>query len=178
MKKNRLAIVLISLSSIFFLTGCFGVNGEFKGIRNSVIGSLNGNFHKDIEFSVGSAGLSLAGLFVSFGDTDEPVEEMLDKVKKVQIGIYKYHCDNFETNSFTDLKQLNDDLKDDDWECIVRNRDYNELSSVYVQTDDDSINRLLVISLSNDELVIAEIRGRLEQLVEIAIREHGFEINH
>ena len=86
--KSFLALGLIVLVSLSF-TGCLGVNGEFRTVRNHVLRNIDMDVNRNIELSIGPALISFASLFVSFAETDEPVDEMMRQVKRVQVGVYE-----------------------------------------------------------------------------------------
>ena len=47
---------------------------------------------------------------------------------------------------------------------------------VGVQRDDDFLNQIFVVTLNDRELVLTEVNGDLAEVVEIAIREKGLNI--
>ncbi len=178
--KNKKLVVSTALILVgFMLTGCFGVNTHFANIRSTFIDNLDCRFKKEIEFSVGPAGIMFAGAFIRFADEDIELEEILDDVSRVQVGIYEPLDFIEEDLSIGMLNTLTEDLFDNGWSSLVKSISNGELTGIYMRTDDDhNPVGILVISLSDDELVIAEISGDLEKLMEtIAERENfSFEI--
>src|SRR5210317_2092134 len=88
MNSKKIKALLSLFLLIFLLSGCFGVDRSFKNIRNFVLENTNSEYNTEYEFAIGSAGISLASLVVSFADTEEPVEEILSEISNIQIGIY------------------------------------------------------------------------------------------
>ena len=169
--KSKLLIVILGL--VILSTGCIGVNREFKNIRSQILDSLDDDFDRQIEFSVGPVGFFVASQFVKFADTEENVDQMLSKVKNVHIGIYD-RLSNFSKPSLSLLTEISNSIIDEDWKSLVKSLDGNEMVGVYVKdlTPDD-IEELFVVTLTNDELVLVKLQGSLGSILEIIIRDHG-----
>jgi hypothetical protein len=182
MKRYGRLLIIIMLASLV-LTGCIGVNGGFRNIRNHILNNMSANYEKEIEFSVGSGGIFLASMFIGFADIEENVDDMLRQISSVQIGIYKNESGEVIKNDFSVLKSLSDKMEEKGWTFIVRSIDNDELAAVFVNNNsEDELTQVFVVALHDEELVLAEIHGDLGDLIDIAIREHGlnFEIaeNH
>lgn len=176
MKSINLKLVLTVFLISVFLTGCFSVNTNFKRIRNHLFDSMDMRYEREIEFAVGSAGLLLAGMVIRFSDTDEIADDIVGQITRVQVGIYNNtNRDEFD-GSFNSLTELVEVMSDKDWECIVRSKSNYELTSVFVKYDDDFLNQLFVVTISDREMILAEVHGDLAEVVEIAIREKGLNI--
>lgn len=174
MKTIRAIVIIISTSIL--LSGCIAVDGYFKGMRNKVLSSVDGEFHKEIEFSIGAAAITLSSIAVSFSDAPEFTDDMLRKISRVQIGVYKnYDWKNFNPN-VESLKQLTEDLRDDNYEFIVRSIKRDEMVLVSVKNDDYEIREMFVVVANTDELIMTQIFGNLGELMEIAIREQGLNV--
>jgi hypothetical protein len=134
------------------------------------------NYDREIEFAVGPAGLLLAGMVIKFSDSDEIADDIIRQISRVQIGIYNNDHGNDFDWSFSSLTELVDVMSDKDWECIVRSKNSNELTSVFVKYEDDFLNQIFVVTLNEQEMILAEVNGDLAEVVEIAIREKGFNV--
>lgn len=86
--KSIKYIIAILASSILF-SGCISVDGYFKNVRDKVFSSVNGDFQREVEFAVGPAVLTLSSIAVSISDAPEITDDMLRKIERVQIGVYK-----------------------------------------------------------------------------------------
>jgi len=169
--KSNLLIVVLGLAILS--TGCIGVNREFKNIRSQILDSLDDDFDRQIEFSVGPVGFFVASQFVKFADTEENVDQMLSKVKNVHIGIYD-RLSNFSKPSLSLLKEISNSIIDEDWKSLVKSIDGNEMVGVYVKDlNPEDIEELFVVTLTNDELVLVKLQGSLGSILEIIIRDHG-----
>ncbi len=174
--KRFLALGLILIVSLSF-TGCLGVNGEFRTVRNHVLSNIEMDVNRDIELSIGPALISFASLFVSFAETDEPVDEMLRQIKRVQVGVYEVRevfTDKVNSSVVTALTDL---MSEKGWKYIVKSRDHNEIATVFVRSEEvDELSEMFVVAVSGEEIVFVHIEGELEDLIEIAVREHGLGI--
>ncbi|MFC2084131.1 DUF4252 domain-containing protein [Bacteroidota bacterium] len=178
MKTRRVVfgIVLVILSLNF--SGCIGVNYQFRKIRNHIFDNMNLERQRVIEFSVGPAGLLLAGMVVQFSDVDEPIDEILGQISRVQVGIYDKTETDMGKPDFSVLRSLSDLMNKAGWQYIVRTIDGDDMAAVFVRSNyKEEIEQLFVIALSDEELVLVELQGDLEEIVEIAIREKGFKFD-
>lgn len=172
--KNKKIVILILLLAVVGLSGCIGVNRDFKIIRSNILANVNGNFEREIEFSVGSGLLELTGVFVSFTDTEVDAEDLLDQIHRVQIGVFKNK--GFEEFSYSAdlLDKLSYGMEQAGWSYIVKNKEKGEMAGVFVKEESGGeIRQMFVIALDDDELVMTEISGHINKLVEIAVKENG-----
>jgi hypothetical protein len=171
--KKYITLSLVLLISISF-SGCIGVNRNFKQVRQHLMSELDVEYDKQFEFSIGSAGLALAGMIVKLSDVEEPIEEVLANVSRVQIGVYeREHAYGQFNAEFSDLKKLTDILEKDGWKYIVRSVQDDEMAAVFVNADDEDFNRIYVIAANDDEMVLVEVHGDLSKVIEVALREKG-----
>lgn len=176
MKHGRVIIYIILSLMIVGLSGCIGVNNGFRGIRSSIINSLGGDFDTEIEFSIGPAGIFLASTAAGFAknETDVNISEMLSQIARVQVGVYEWNGNGDIKPSIGLLRKISQKMTAGGWQSIVRSVSGNEMTSVFVQTTNENhINQVFVVALDGDELVITEVLGNLDNIIEIAVRDHG-----
>lgn len=171
LKKIFLSIMLVIL--ILNMTGCFGVNSSFRRIRNHIFDNMSIDYKKEFEFSVGPAGLLLAGMVVRFAETEEPIDDIIGEISRVQVGVYNNIDNDSEFGNFESLIRLTNLMADADWECIVRSKSSREITAVFVKYDEDILNQLFVVAMDKREMVLVEVHGDLGKVIEIAIREKG-----
>ncbi|MBU0475609.1 MAG: DUF4252 domain-containing protein [Bacteroidetes bacterium] len=175
MKQKKIKFVIEFLLIALLFTGCIGVDRSFRSIRNYVLESSGGKFEKEFEFSLGSITIGMAEIVVNMADTDEPIEEILSEIDNVQVGVYNNISGTKIKSNLEELKFLTNKMKNAGWDCIVRSLNKNEMTAVFVRFYEDKLNQLFVISLNNNEMVIVEILGNLNKVIEIAIREKGLD---
>jgi len=169
--KTKFVIILLGIA--IFSSGCIGVNREFKNIRSMILESLDDEFDRQIEFSVGPVGFFIASKFVKFADTEENVDEILSKVKNIHVGIYD-RLSNFSKPSLGLLRSITNSIVDENWKSLVKSIDGSDLVGVYVKDlNPDDIEELFVVTLTDDELVLVKLQGSLGSIIEIIIRDHG-----
>jgi hypothetical protein len=170
-KKIKIVTVLVILT--FLSTSCIGVNREFKNIRSQILDNLDDDFDRQIEFSVGPVGFFVASQFVKFADTEENVDEILSKVKNIHVGIYD-RLSNFSTPSLSLLKNITNSIVDENWKSLVKSIDGNEMVGVFVKDlNPDEIEEIFVVTLTENELVLVKLQGKLGSIIEVIIRDHG-----
>ncbi len=170
-RKILLHVLLLLLISTAF-SGCIGVNRNFKKIRRAVTENIDVKYNKSFEFSVGRTGLMLAGMVVRLSDVEEPVDDILSEVSRIQVGVYEKASGNLNT-TMADLNRITDEMNSQGWRYIVRSVQRDEVVGVFVRGDDPRLRQLYVIAIDSNEMVLVEIHGELSKIVEIAIREKG-----
>lgn len=177
--KNKISLIIITLVlANFLLSGCIGVNRGFKSLRNHIVENVDGDYERVIEFSVGPAGILLASMFVSFADTEENIDDMLRQVSRVQVSIYEKKGNGSSNPSMSLLCSLSKRLEDRGWQYLVRSVDGDEMVGVFIRSDEpEELNQIFVVALSDKELVMTEVLGDLDDLIEIAIRQHGLDFD-
>ena len=181
MKNIKLLPLLALVSLLITTTGCIGVNKNFKNLRNQVFDSLNENFDKTIEFSLGKSAFMFASKFIDTDEEeDENIQDMLKDVSNVSIGIYERE----EKNNFTTTKssgrilnKISDNLEVDDWDSIVKVNGKDETIGIYIkENDSEEINEMFAVILSNDEMVMLKLKGNLNTLADKVVEQQGFGI--
>ena len=170
-------LFLVLLLGSFTLTGCIGVNRSFRSIRNHILSNVSVDYEREIEFSIGPAGIFLASMFISFAETEENVDDMLRQISRVQIGVYKNENRDKLSAGFSLIKSLSKNMEERGWTFIVRSMKEDEAAAVFIRTQAaDEITQVFVIAIQEEEMVLAEVHGDLSDLIEIAIREHGLNL--
>lgn len=176
--KTKLIFVPILLfcSSIFFL-GCFGVDSSFSEIKNDIVSTTGIQFNKDIEFGIGSAGLSLASAFIGKGSDEEDTREIIRHLSKVQVGVYKKYQPVSRQAAIQLLRNIDNRMQDGGWRYIVRSYESGEVSTIYVKmTEDYKLHEMFVVCLSKDELAIVNLRGDLDKVISIVIKDKKMDL--
>jgi hypothetical protein len=95
--------------------------------------------------------------------------EIVDQIQSVDFASYKVHA-------LPDLDRLAEDsrferrLAENGWTPMVRTREKNERTWVYVRIDPTgSFRNLFVVSLEGDELTLVRVDGRLDRVVALAM---------
>ncbi len=171
------ALFLPILFFLLFLNGCIGINEEFGEIRDEVIKNFGGEYKSEVQFSVGSVGISVSSWFVDTAAEEDIAADILDDVSSVQVGIYK-KLRGTTSPDINTLREIEDKMSESGWKSIVRSSDKGELTAVYVRENRaETLDRMFVISLDGDELVLVDVEGDLKEAIATVIREKGMKIN-
>jgi hypothetical protein len=174
--KNK--IILLSILFLpLFLIGCIGINEEFAEIRNEVLNNLDDDFRSEYQFSVGSVGITVSSWFVDAAAEEDLAADILNDVSSVQVGVYKKIRDTNSPN-MTTLRELDDEMIQKGWKSIVKNCEGDELSGIYIRSNpNETLNRLFVINLNSEKLILVEVEGDLKEVISTVIREKGMNIH-
>jgi hypothetical protein len=178
--KTKSIIVLIATSfSLLTLTGCIGVNRQFSEVKNKIMGELGDDYKTEFQFSVGPALIHVSSLFVDLAANEEYVDDMIREISSVQVGVYNRIEDatHNNNNSFSTLNSIDEEMRSNGWKFIVRTIDNNELTTIYISADpEELLQKMYVINLNDDELVIVEVNGDLKKIITYAIEERSFNL--
>lgn len=174
MNKNKIITGIIIFIITVSLSGCIGVNKGFRDMRTHILDNLEGDFHKVMEFSVGPSTLFLAGFLTKLADTEEDVHGIINQLSRVQVSIFENRTGDSFRASFKVMKSLSERMKEKGWKYIVRTVDGNEMVGVFIPAlNQERLSQIFVVAITEEEMVITEVLGDLENIVEIAIRDHG-----
>lgn len=173
MKTKHIIVIIAVIFSALTFIGCIGVDSNFREVKSLVINSTNEKFNKDIEFSIGPIGISLAKLIVKLNDNDEDARIILNNISEVQVGVYKkrsFGNRHYDCSFFRDIDKK---MKQDNWHFVVKHIDRDGLTGIYVKYEGGDINKLYVINVENDKLSLVRVKGDIDNILAYAIRDKG-----
>jgi hypothetical protein len=173
------SIILVVLISFFLttLTGCIGVNRQFSEVKNKIIGELGDDYKTEFQFSVGSAAITISSWFVDLAADQKYADDMLREISSVQVGVYNRIKGTKHKADLSTLNSIDEEMNKKGWEYIVRTIDNDELTIIYISADpEELLEKMYVINLSNEELVIVEVNGDLKKVISYAIEERNFDV--
>jgi hypothetical protein len=138
---------------------CIGFHGP-EDLRRDLVQATGVELHRETGVSVGRMGVMLVRWFT-------PEDEIpLKGVRRVQVGVYEVtdFGDGGYPRGHVDPPEL------PGWEPVVRVHDDDENVFVMLRQEDDAIRGMLVVVMERDEWVLVRIKGRLEKVVEEAMR--------
>jgi hypothetical protein len=171
-KKFFFRILLIIIFSLL-VCGCWDVDGNFRKTRNEVFNALNTeNIDKEFEYSFGSFEIYLASKAASLSNRTFDLEMLLEKISNVQVGVYNFEmAEDTKPEIFIPFETR---MKNKSWTRLVKIIDHNERIFVYVNIEDpDRIKDVFVLSFDNNQLVMVEVHGNLDKIVEQVIKKRG-----
>ncbi|MDH3626117.1 MAG: DUF4252 domain-containing protein [Acidobacteriota bacterium] len=167
-RLTRHSLFLLSLVVGIVSTGCIRMTGP-ESLRRDVRRSSGVELEKEAGITVTRSGVWLARMGLSFAN--EPDIPRLRGLRRVEVGVYNL-------SGYRDGRSAADsgafDEVFEDWNALVRMNDGDEQVRVLTREDDGKIRQLLVVVAAEDEWVLVRLRGRLDRLIEEAIR-FGFD---
>lgn len=146
------------------MTGCF-YSREIAQTRRDLERQYPGaQFDREMVVSLGPASLRALGWMAGLVPEDEPqmASDYLREISRVKVGVYKTeflpNLDDFDPPSL-------DRFKRDGWEMAVKTREDNEVVWVLYKERHGVVRDLYAIVLSEDELVLARVKGHLDRLL-------------
>jgi len=127
----------------------------------------------EFQLQIGSGLISLGEFAVSFTDEKDEVCQYLRDIKNVQVGVYSLD-DMSRKRPIAIPDKIGNKLASKGYEPMVKVKERDSAVWVMTKMRGKRIESLYVIALDRSELVLVEVQGRLERLIEKAIREHGF----
>lgn len=181
-KISRTLQIITGLLLTLTLSGCFEVNGNFKEIRNSILNNFENSYSKNIEYSFGNITLSLADIFVTFSDDEgaEFASDILDDISNVQIGIYKIKIQNIKNlnNQNWFLRKTVHTLTEQGWNILALIVKHNNMTAVLSKENGENIPaEMLVVNMNENKLLLAELSGNLNKIIDLALKEKGQNLN-
>jgi hypothetical protein len=167
MKNSLILIILTCL--LFCCTGC-RTSADFNYIEDSIRDQIYpAKLDKDVKFSLGSLSMRMINGFI---DDEEEADIFLKEIKSVQVGVYKV-LDLEKTRSFQIPSDVERSMVKKGWDPFVHVRKRNgENVSLYYRQLSENTASIYAIVMEPDEVVITEINGKLDNILEKAICEH------
>jgi hypothetical protein len=173
MLRLRIGIVALVFLGLSALAEARGARLELPALD-----SLRSQATECVDVSLGSLPLRIASWFM---DSDDPDEANVKAVIRGLDGLYVRHFEFESDNVYSkkDLDAVRAQLAGGGWSqiALVKNRDKDEDSEVYVDIDHDKILGLTIISTRPRELTIVNAVGSLDMNQVGQLRRH-FEDHH
>jgi hypothetical protein len=173
--KTILKMVLL-LSFLFLVCGCLGVDGDFRKTRNEVFKLLNTDeLDREFEYSFSGFEIFLASKIASLSDRTFDIEMLLEKISNVQIGIYNLGGNELLTSET--LNPLEERMRKKGWTRLIKSCDHNDKCFVYVNIENtERIKDVFILVVDSEQLVMLEVHGKLDKLVEQVIKKRGIKV--
>lgn len=173
----RAGTLIVSVCCLLTMTGCFGVDGQFKRLRNTVVEGANIDYEVDVEFGIGPMLIGFAKKVVSWSDEpdSEIAVDLLSQIKKVQVGVYQLRDFQLDRSEVRDrMLEMVDYMGRNGYDAIIRNYEDNGGSLIMVKSHfehPEKVKEVVVLSFDPNELNIVQLRGNVNEIVDVAVRE-------
>ena len=173
--KSLLKISPLFIAVLFISSGCINVNKNFKQTSNELIHEFGNDYHREVEISAGPFMINVASWVVNFSqDDDEMLDDMMRQVSNVQVGVYTV-TKNRGKEKASIMEKINNEMEAKGWQYIVRSYDSHDLTAVFVSKNPDMFFRkMFIITHDSEQLVLVEVEGKLDRLIELAIKDKKF----
>ncbi|MFQ5572065.1 MAG: DUF4252 domain-containing protein [Rhodothermales bacterium] len=165
--RTLLAVLLLALP----LTGCF-YSREISQTRRDIERQFPGTrFDRGITMSLGPGSLGALGWMA--GLVPEPESQMasdyLHEISHVKVGVYRTrYLPNLDEINMSTLRRF----ERDGWDMAVKTQEENEVVWVFYKERYGEVRDLYVIVLTDEEMVLARIRGHLDRLLRQVMEDH------
>jgi len=174
----RAVTLLVSALCLLTMTGCFGVDGQFKKLRNNVVEGAGIDYHVEAEFGIGPMLIGMAKTIVSWSDDSdaEVAIDLLRQIQKVQIGVYQLEDFHLGKADVRDrIRSIVGYMSTNGYDAIVRTFEDSGGSLIMVRAfpeNPDRVKEVVVLSFDMNELNIVQLKGDVNEIVDVAVREH------
>lgn len=172
--KTLIKILPVLFILLITLSGCIGVNQNFREISSKLINKFGNDYHRETEVSVGPLLINFASWVVNFSQDNEIIDDLMRQVSNVQVGVYTMTKDRKSKKNAV-MEKLNNEMESRGWKYIVRSYRNDELTGVYVSSNPKLFfKKMFIITHDSEQLVLVEIEGKLDRLIELAVRDKKF----
>lgn len=166
-KINILAAAIIVAS--LPLSGCF-YTSEISKTRRVIEDEVDADFDTGVVISMGPGLFRTAGWITQFIDDADA-----EKASRIAYGIRRIKAGVYPVSYLPDMDELNlpemKHFRRRGWKVAIKVEDRDEVNWLLYRERRHRVNDLFVISLTEDELVLARIQGNLDELLNFALIE-------
>jgi hypothetical protein len=175
--KTSSKIFPLLVATVLLTSGCISVNRNFKEIRLNLINKFGNDYHREIEISAGPFAINLASWVVNFSQDDKLIDDLMRQVSNVQVGVYTL-TRNGGKEKHAIMEKINYEMQSRGWKYIVKSYNDDELTAIYVSKNPVMLFRkMFIITHDSEELVLVEVEGKLDRLIELAIHDKKFKFD-
>lgn len=164
---------LLVLLCAFIASGCIYSREIAQTRRDLERSAPEARFEREMVVNLGPISLRTLGLVGGLVDGDDEDVAMarryIEEIRRVKVGVYRVErapdLDRFDPLALRRFQR-------DGWELAVKNFEDGEAVWVFYKERKGHIRDLYAITLSDDELVLARIRGRLDRLLAKVLEDH------
>ena len=170
MPRRSLLIALLLLTVGVSTTGCFYSRELSQTRRDLERHYPEARFDQEVVVSLGPASLRTLGWLIGLAPADEAqmAKDYLREIDRVKVGVY--HVEHLPDLDDFDPPALRR-FRDDGWEVAVKTREDDEIVWVMYRERHNTVRDIYTIVLTDEELVLARVKGHLNRLLEKVMRD-------
>jgi hypothetical protein len=167
------AVPMLSLGLLAVgVAGCFRLGSDARALRDSVAKAGAAQLSRKVELSVGRLTLSLARAGLSFADLDPVARTAINTVQGAEVGVYELGRHELPLHYGGVLEAADKVMAVRGLERVVGVTSHTEVVGVYVPAVlPRGRLRVCVLVLDGKQLVVASVRGNVEPLLALAMRQ-------
>jgi len=125
---------------------------------------------------LGPISMVLVRAIAAESEEDDETLDILKCISRVNVSIYSTKID--QKNLTPDCVQhVVSNFRADGWELFIKARDHEELALMFYKQKRADITALSVVALSTDEVVVLELAGDLNRIIETAMNNRGHSLS-
>ena len=173
---RRLSTGFVLALTCLLLSGCL-YSREVARTRHAIERAYpEARFDREVVFSFGPLSLLSARLATGLmpSETRDEVRPYLRTLRRVKVGVYR--AEGLSSLETLDLPQVRR-LRKKGWETAIAIREPEATTWILYRERRSSVRDLYVLTLSEEELVMVRLKGRLDKLLTHVMRVHGGELD-
>lgn len=172
MNKSRIGLVLAVTVLALFGSGCY------RAVRLERLGyeildaCPEAQFKKDFSLSLGGMSWGLVkSIAMSVEKDDRELRAYIGNLSKIEVVVYKAR--GISKDDMRPIGEIVKESLDDDWQLMVKTADDDDMVWIHYREDNERIREMNIVSYDGDEFVIVRLSGSLDEIMEVALEDHG-----
>lgn len=172
MNRKHIGFALALTVLAFFSSGCYrAVRLERMGYE-ILDACPDARFEKDISLSLGGVSWGILKSIAMAAEKDDPeIRAYIGSLSKIEVVIYKAR--GISKDDARPIGEIVKNQLDDEWDLMVKVVEDDDLAWIHYRGDDKRIREMQITAYDGEEFVIVRLSGRLDDLMEMAIEDHG-----
>lgn len=172
MSKSRIGLVLAVSALSFFSSGCYRAVRLERMAYEILDACPDARFRKDVSISIGGLSWGIVKRIAMTAEKDDrEVRAYVGSLDKIEVVVYEAR--GISKDDVRPIGEIVKESLDGDWELMVKTAEDDELVWIHYREDDERIRDMNIVSYDGDEFVIVRLSGRLDELMEMAVEDHG-----
>lgn len=171
MSKKHIGFALALTVLALFSSGCYrAVRLERMGYE-ILDACPDARFKKEFSLSLGGVSWGIIKSIAKAAEKDDPDMAYIDDLSRIELVVYKAR--GLSKDDARPIGEIMRERLDDDWDLMVKTAEDDDLAWVHYREDDGHIRELQIVAYDGEEFVIVRLSGRLDEMMEMAVENHG-----
>ncbi len=172
MTKSPIVIIIAVLAVGLSIVGCYrSVRLERMGYE-ILDACPDARFQKEFSLSLGGVSWGIIKSIAMAAEKDDPdVQAYVGNLSRIELVVY-----NARGISRDDARSIGEVVRsnlNDNWDLMVKIAENDDLAWIHYREDNGHIRELQITAYDGEEFVIVRLSGRLDEIMEMAIDDHG-----